>query len=116
MARGTYKEEDLDRVRAADGDEVGGIVLVAGADNKDLCSVRVADVHLWAKGGSRTVEEESRREQTETRETRTRRARARGGERVWTCLEASGSEGACRAPSARGRGLRSAFIDRKSVV
>lgn len=41
----TYEEEDLDGVCASDGDEVRSVVFVAGADDEDLCPVRVADVH-----------------------------------------------------------------------
>ena len=41
----TYKEDDLDGVRASDGDEVGGVVFVAGADDENFCAMRVADVH-----------------------------------------------------------------------
>ncbi len=59
----THEEEDLDGVRAAECDEVCGVVFVAGADDKDVCSVRVADVHRasWAVAAAR------RRTRTRTR-------------------------------------------------
>ena len=46
---GTHQKEDLNRVGAADGNQVGRIVFIAGTYDIDLCSVGVADVH-----GSRT--------------------------------------------------------------
>ncbi len=36
---GTHEKEDLDRVGAADGNQVGGIVFVAGAYDVYFCSV-----------------------------------------------------------------------------
>ena len=36
---GTYEKEDLDGMGAADSNQVGSIVFVAGANDIDLCSM-----------------------------------------------------------------------------